>query len=79
MTELSQRHWVNLGILSAACMPVPDSCGVRGAALAFWMRLNADCSAIEGILSSRSGGKTGFVISCNSGLKLVCYTNFLLD
>ena len=76
MTDLSQRQWVNLGIQSGACMPVPDSCGVRGAALAFWMRLNANCSTKEGILSSHSGGKTGFTISCHSGLKLVIPISF---
>ena len=78
MKELSYRQWVNLGIASGDCMPVPDFCGMCCVALAFWMRPNANCSTTEGILSSHSSVKTGFTISCHSGLKLV-HTNFFLD
>ena len=38
-TDHTQRRWVNLGDLSAACITIPDTCGPEGAAVVFWVKL----------------------------------------
>ena len=61
-TDHLQSQWVDLCVLTEACIPVPDTCGPEGAAVAFWVKLTED----GGIISSY-GGQSGFLLRCDSG------------
>ena len=40
---------MDLGVLENTCLPQPQTCGVAGGAIAFWMKLD-ETSGGEGIL-----------------------------
>ena len=62
-TNSSQKQWVNLGIMSEACITLPDTCGPEGAAVAVWVKIYK-CANSNGFLSSLKSGKTGFMFYC---------------
>ena len=69
MTDSSLNQWVDLGVLSEACITVPDSCGLEGAAISLWVKIHS-CRDGDGILSSikySNSRKTGFMFFCYAG------------
>ena len=67
-TNLSKKHWVNMGNISAlACFVIPDSCGSAGGALSLWMKIE-ECPDETGVMSSLiSEFSEGFLIACDNG------------
>ena len=69
VTNLALNQWVDLGILSEACITVPDTCGPDGAAVAVWVKIHS-CPENAGFLlslKSSNSKKTGFTFFCYSG------------
>ena len=59
------EQWIDLGILSEACITQVTTCGPEGAAVSFWVNI-IDCPSSGGIISSRTyqnGG--GFNFFCS--------------
>ena len=49
--------WISLGIMTEACITVPDTCGPEGTAVAFWVKIkfaSLENDIVSGLLSSRS-------------------------
>ena len=59
----TQQRWVNLGNLSAACITRPGTCGPKGAAVAFWMKVIGlhSCAGKSFIASRKDYSSTGFL------------------
>ncbi len=60
------RAWVDLGLVTDACITIPETCGPDGGALALWVYIY-DChwsSSNEGLISSEKYLHTGFLIYC---------------
>ena len=52
--DLTMSQWVDLGILSKACMVRPSAC-TSGGFIALWLRITSRDGNINGIISSSSG------------------------
>ena len=61
----TRRQWVDLGVLVEACITRPETCGVAGAAVALWMRIEyPDSSDYRGVVSSvSSNSQASFIFA----------------
>ena len=67
----TRSQWVDLGILTEACITRPETCGALGGAVAFWMRIdyNVEEGEYRGIISSADSDEDQkFIIYCYSDL-----------
>ena len=69
VTNPALYQWVDLGVLSEACITRPDTCGPEGAAVAVWVKIHS-CPNADGFFTSlqrhSSSVKTGFGFFCFS-------------
>ena len=67
VTDPALYQWIDLGVLSEACIILPDTCGPVGAAVSVWVKIHS-CPNGDGLMSSMeysSSGRTGFLFFCN--------------
>ena len=62
----TKRQWVDLGIQTGVCMAKPETCGVAGGAIGFWVKV-IKCSSLGGVISTATHGTAGSQIYCTSG------------
>ena len=60
----SNRQYIHLEDLSEACITRPETRGPEGAAFTLWFKLG-DFVDRQGIISSKSIGKSGFAVHCD--------------
>ena len=65
--DRTKNQWVDLGVLSMACITVPDTCRPEGAAVSFWIK-TIDCPGYGGLISSTAIGQ-------KKGIDLICLNN----
>ena len=62
-TDHTQKRWVNLGNLSAACITIPETCGPEGAAMVFWVKMTGPKDRTLIVLTSRQQSlRSGFFL-----------------
>ena len=64
-TDRTESQWIDLGIHTEACMTRPETCGVAGGSLSFWMKLR-NCPEELGVITTIHSG-TGLMVLCNAG------------
>ena len=69
-------HSNDLGVLSEACITVPDNCGLESAAVSVWVKIYECTTYTDGFLSSIYTRKTGFMFSCFSTNPKIRYDFF---
>ena len=78
VTNPALNQWLDLGVLSEACITVPDTCGPEGAAVSVWVKIHS-CEDGDGILSSlksASSRTTGFMFYCDAGYVRYVYFTY---
>ena len=78
-TDSSLKQWVDLEVLSTACITLPDTCGPEGAAVAVWVKMYECETFSDGFLSSYDPRTTGFMFFCFSTNPKIRYGFFPYD
>ena len=62
-TNLTDSQWVDLGMLSQACITIPETCGSDGATMSVWLKI-VECPPGGDVISSRPAKVTSWSLTC---------------